>query len=364
MWLVLSVWALCWVVVHVPGGMYSWHYFVTGGTLLRRWSVPGGGLHLFAVHPELQMGPLPIAVAAVLTLAGGDPSASAAVALSTALGLVNLYLAVRAAAYLRGRPVRPVTVLLAGAVLVPVWSELAVHYVHLDDVLAMTATAAAMLALAEDRRLPAAVLLAAAADSKPWAVPFAVMLLVPGARRATSIGVFVLATAVPWLPFLLADPRTLSLGAFSIANAPDSALRALGVSTATTPFWDRPAQLVLAVLLGAWCVRRRAWAMVPLVAVAARMLLDPGTYPYYTSSLALAAVFADLLARRSLVPWYSFCVTAWYLLDRLLAAVSVPAAQGAVRVAFLVALLAVGCLATAHRRPPTSLPERIPVALG
>ncbi len=44
------------------------------------------------------------------------------------------------------------------------------------------------------------------------------------------------------------------------------------------------------------------WPAVLLVGVAARLLLDPGTYDYYTASAMVAALLADLVLRRGYWP--------------------------------------------------------------
>ena len=53
----LWAWMALWATVHVRTALVSWHYVVTGATLLRS-PASDGGLHLYAAHPELQMGPL------------------------------------------------------------------------------------------------------------------------------------------------------------------------------------------------------------------------------------------------------------------------------------------------------------------
>ena len=96
----------------------------------------------------------------------------------------------------------------------------------------------------------------------------------PGRRLA--------ALAAAWLPFYLADPATTAAAHYTIRNLPTSALRALGVSAARTPSWDRPAQLLLGWALGAAAVARRHWPAVILLGVGARIALDPGVHGYYT----------------------------------------------------------------------------------
>ena len=42
----------------------SWHFFAQGGRLLFA-NAPGAGLQLYAAHPDLQIGPLALAVSGV-----------------------------------------------------------------------------------------------------------------------------------------------------------------------------------------------------------------------------------------------------------------------------------------------------------
>jgi hypothetical protein len=118
-----------------------------------------------------------------------------------------------------------------------------------------------MHAIARCRTIPAALLLAASADAKPWALAFIPLLLVlPRDRWQRAVPVWLAAVAAAWLPFVLADPQTLHAGGFAIPNVASSSLRALGVTAASTPSWDRPVQLLLGAALG-WspCVEAAGW---------------------------------------------------------------------------------------------------------
>lgn len=353
-WAALIAWSMLWGLIHVPGGMYSWHYFATGGSLLRAVGSSTGGVHVFASHPQLQMGPVALLGAAVVTLVGGAAATALAALLMSGLGLVVLFVVFDAGAKLHGRLPHPRSVLLGGLLVVPVWSEVAVHYGHLDDVLALTLTALAIRAVVTRRPLAAALLLAAATDAKPWAAAFVALLLVPRAGRLRRVLAYLGAAAAGWLPFVLLDPRTLRLGSFTILNAPDSALRALGVDAAVTPAWDRAAQLGIALLLTLWCVRRGRWFAVPLVALATRMLLDPGTYPYYTSGLVVAALMVDVLGGRRRIPWWTVAVVAWYVVGTGLDAAHLMPESGMLRAGFMLGLLGLACAGRGmhHGTPP------------
>ncbi len=178
------------------------------------------------------------------------------------------------------------------------------HYAHLDDVLALALTVAAVTALAAGRIGWVGPLLGAAIGAKPWAAAFLPLLWVlPGQHRRAAVGWAIAIPVLAWLPFILADPGTLlATSKFTISNAKDSALRALGVTDPRTPSWCRPAQLALGLGIGAWSIRLGQWPNVLLAGVAARLLLDPGTYDYYTASVMVAALLADVMLRRGSWP--------------------------------------------------------------
>jgi hypothetical protein len=124
--------------------------------------------------------------------------------------------------------------------------------------------------------------------------------------------------ALMWLPFVLADTGTLNATQFTIVNEPSSALRALGVTSAGTPAWDRPAQMVIGCVLGAIAVWRRRWPAVLLLGVGARIALDPGVYDYYTAGVMLGTLCWETLGLRRPVPAWSLTAFAvLYLAPRM-----------------------------------------------
>jgi hypothetical protein len=239
---------------------------------------------------------------------------------------------------------------------VPLWMELAVHYSHLDDALALALAAAAAWAAAA-RRGWAGPLLGAAIAAKPWAAGFLPLLwaLPPGRRRSGVLW----AIAVPlgaWLPFAVADPGMVwSTSHFTIQNASDSALRILGVHAARTPGWCRPAQLLGGVAVAALAVRRGRWPAVLLAAVAVRLLLDPGTYDYYTAGGLVGALMVDVVLERRRWPLASSVAFAGLYAPHL---ARLPARLcGELRVVTCVGLLAVAVAGRrAGRRPAQSVP--------
>ena len=300
-WALLWPWSLLWTALHVRDAGRSWHFFASAGDLLFS-SNPGGGLQIYAVHPQFQIGPLALAVAGGLQALGPAHAEVAVLAAMSATGppLLAAVWRLLPAAEQRNRA----RLLAAGLVFLPVWAEVATHYGHLDDLLALGCTVAAAHALARRQPVWAGLALAAATDAKPWAAAFAVMLLaLPRKDWPRALAVFAAGVLVAWLPFLLADPHTLAAGRFTIPNDHSSALRAIGINAASTPWWDRPAQLALGLAGGALAVRRGRWPAVILIAVCARVLLDPGVYSYYTSGALLGTVLADLVITRWRLPW-------------------------------------------------------------
>lgn len=129
------------------------------------------------------------------------------------------------------------------------------------------------------------------------------LLALPCGQRWKALGIASGGVAAVWLPFVIADPHTLVAARFTIPNDHSSALRVLGVNAARTPWWDRPAQLSLGLAGGCLAVWRRRWPAVILLAVSARILLDPGVYSYYTSGALLGTVLVDLVVTRWRLPW-------------------------------------------------------------
>ena len=330
-------WGLAWAVVSRVGGMYSWHYFVTGGRLLSSPASPQGGLHLFATHPELQMGPLTLAVsAAVVSLVGPAASSWIGAALMVALGAVDVWLLTLLAP---GRRLQ--RWLVSAIVVIPAWSVLAVHYGHLDDVLALSFMAAGLVAARRGHPWIAVVAAGLAAAAKPWALPM--ILLGWGGRdhRVRRLLLGGVLSVLPWVPFLLGDPRTLRISSFVIENAADSALRVWGVTDPTTPWWCRVAQLGLGVTLAWAAARSGRLEWIPLVVITTRLLLDPGTYLYYTSGLVLAALAVDLgSAGRRTWPRLALVVSGWLAIDLWFKWRHLPLEAGPVRAVFLLGLLA------------------------
>ena len=336
---VLALWTAAWFLLVEHSGGVSWHYLQQGEQLLFG-GAPGGGLALYAQHPELQIGPVSLAAARLFAPFPPHTGQLLAEGTMAALGLVMLILVGRTAAqhYLgTGTNHRRLQqrILIAGLAFIPMWVEVSVRFAHLDDVLALFFTTLAVHALSKGGTTAVAVYLALAVDSKPWALSFAALLLVlPQGRRLRSGALFCALVAVAWLPFYLGDLSSLAAAKFTIPNQPASSLRWFGVHSAATPWWDRPAQTALGLALGTLAVRRGRWAGVVLLGADARILLDPSVYTYYTAAILLGTLLWDTLGQRRLVPWWSWSALISLYGTALL--VPSPSAQGLIRLGFVV----------------------------
>ena len=326
-WGALAVWTAGWAWLRwTPSGI-SWHFFPQGAHLLFGGSgTAADGLHLYARHPELQIGPLTFAVVEPLTWLPAAAALATAQVLMTAAGLLALWLVAPLAARdqdsrrdsgsdstrTRGPGFRfrfrsgsgEVRVLLAGLVVLPFWTVLSVRWTHPDDVLAILLAAAAVRAIHARRGSLAGLALAGAIAAKPWAVGFTPMLLaLPASALAGAIAAASIAVAAAWLPFLLADSGTISALRPPVLIADTSVLRLVGITGQTVPGWTRTAQFLLAPAAALLAVVRGRWAAVPLVAIAVRLALDPQDIGYYTAGALIAAALADLACSDLLLPW-------------------------------------------------------------
>ena len=312
---------------------YTWHYVVTGSKFL----FTGSGLHLYAVHPELQMGPLTFVVTApmVLLLPIGVAHALIIAGMAT-VGLTVLRLVQRLIP--ADRPVPPLTFLAVGVLFTAVWAELSARWGHPDDAGALLLMVVALALLQEQRTALMALSLAAAVDFKPWAV--AAVPLLFAAHRSTwlrSAMIIGAGIAAVWLPFFLADRHALRALRFSIPNVADSSLRILGVHDGFTPPWLRTVQLGLAALLAILLALRGKSASVILAVIAIRLLFDPATKGYYTSGLLVGTALIDLaeLGKRA---WLTLAATLFLFLPNYLLG-SYPMTRGVMRAAVLLTII-------------------------
>ena len=80
--LLVVAWTAWWAWRAWPVSGLSWHFFADGSRLL----LHGSGLNLYAEHPELQTGPLSLAVAALLGPLPANIAKSVALIAMTAAG--------------------------------------------------------------------------------------------------------------------------------------------------------------------------------------------------------------------------------------------------------------------------------------
>lgn len=311
-WSALAILAVGLQLILYTHSGYSWHFFAEAAALLIGQHPPGdllpGGLHLYANYPQLQFGPLTV-LAGVLLLPLSNTGWFLVSWFMTLCGLAVLYLLERTVRVLRpdldlnSWPAAS-TMLVGGASFVVSWELLAVHFSHLDDVIALLLLAVGMFAAVERAPVLTGLCVGLAVDAKPWALACAALLLGFPLRQAwRAIAVAGVVICVAWLPFVLGDPHTLGAAAsFVIPNSPASALRALGVADPTTPSWDRIAQIGIGCGLGVIAIVRRRFAAVIALGIGARIALDPSVYSYYTAGLAFGVLLWDLVGRRRPIP--------------------------------------------------------------
>lgn len=278
-----------------------------------------GGLHLYASYPEFQFGPLALIAAVPLWAAGWSARWLAAVAM-LGIGWASLVLIDRAASGTgsagtdvgAARPARvePAELgrLVGGVVAAVAWVPLAARYLHIDDALAVLAIVGAVVAIRCERGVLAGLLVGAAIGCKPWAAPMMPMLAgLPRTQWRRAGAAAVAATAAVWLPFLIAAPSMVRAGSPQVDVSDASVLRLFGVPGGIGPGWVRPVQLVVAGMCATVAATRGRWTGVALVVLAVRILVDPGTFEYYTSALVVAALVWDTVARSSAVPVATVC---------------------------------------------------------
>ena len=302
----LAAWAGVWLLArHRTQG--DWHFLVTGAHLL----FSSHGLHLYALRPDLQIGPLALVVAAPLTLL--PPWTVHVVVLG--LGLVTVRCAELTARRLIG-PTSDARVLCGGLMLLSLWSFVATSG-HLDDALAITAVLLAAVAVVHENPWATGALLGCAVSCKPWALVSAPLLLglVRGTNRVKAGAALAAVVTLCWAPFVIGELGTLrALSAFHIGVSEGSGLHVLlGLSPGGRyPEWVRPAQLGVGLALACALALRGRWWAVPLVGFGVRLLLDPGSWTYYGAGVAAGALLADLVSRRRLPVASLLCFAALF----------------------------------------------------
>lgn len=307
------------------------------------------GLHIYVDHPELQIGPGPLALAGLLPrLLPYDVGHYAWIGMTLAFGLGTvraLELTARHLGYDRRRAAW--ISLVGGACLLASWSELAV-WGHLEEAATICLMFMAVAAVAARRPWWApALLIGIAAMCKAWGIVELPLLLVLPRRYWTRAAVVTLGVlAVSWLPFMIAAPNSLSaLGSIPSTVFPNSALRLFGLSAGHGgPTSARSFELLLGLSMGTLTVLRRRWLALPLVGLSARALLDPRWFIYYGVGLLAAAMLWDIVERRRFPLW---TVTVGLL--EFVAQLWLPAEVGAAAQVVMVVAIAAGVTVSARR---------------
>lgn len=270
----------------------DWHYFLTGAHAV----TSDVGLHVYAQFPQLQFGPPALLVPLVFRDVGPDHGFVVVSGLCMALGVLAVRLLERTAAEVVGQSRRlDLTVLVGGCFFLAVWGSPAVSWAHPDDVMALLATAGALRAIASGRWLATALLVGAAAAVKPWALLVLPLAAAVQGFRLRGLSVAGVVAVVSWVPFLVADPETRRVSEFHLRVEQTSTIHYLGLAIGAAPAWPREAQLLVALLLGGLAVARGRWLLVPLVAFAVRINLDPSVVYYYAAGPVLGAFAWDLV---------------------------------------------------------------------
>ncbi|MGN6472245.1 MAG: hypothetical protein ACTHK4_01175 [Mycobacteriales bacterium] len=311
-YVVLAICAvLIWLdTLHAAGGEGTdWHFFLTGAHALTSES----GLHVYARMPYLQFGPLALLVGVVFRHLGPHDGWVVVSALGMVLGVLCLRVLERTAAALGGDGSRTATcVLIGGPFFLAAWASPAVSEGHPDDVLALLALSGVAWAVATRRWLVAAVLIGVATACKPWAILVLPLAAAISGSRIRGPLVAVGVAVAPWLPFVATDLGTRKVGSLHLPVEAASSLHYLGLHVGATPGWPRPVQLVAALVLGSLAVARGRWTLVPLIAFAVRINLDPAAIDYYAAGPVLGAMLWDLTKPRHGLPVRT--VVAWFAL--------------------------------------------------
>lgn len=357
-YLVLVAAAFAFSLQHMRGTGEDWHFFQVGSELLfgthHGTSPLPGGLHIYANYPALQIGPLSFLVATPFRVLGAHDARIAAAVVMTAVAPGLVYLLEQAARAVwvdrdeRSDTLLALTALLGGVLVVQAWSPLATIYAHLDDVLVLSACVVAVWAVARRRPELVGVAIGLGIAAKPWAVvALPLVFAISGSGRWRALAIAAGISAAFWLPFVIADPATLSAIKPAVLTDPASVLHLLGVPLGFGPDWIRPVQLGGAVAVGALAVWRGRWGAVLLVGIAVRVGLDPGVFLYYSAGLVVAALAWDLLRSPHPLPLWTFA--AFLLLNDSYVIVGDPTSRALLRVVITIAVVGITLLAPDER---------------
>jgi hypothetical protein len=292
-WPLLVAWtAMCSALVVRPGRAGIDWATVDRGARLLSGGHPQGGLQLYADQPSIQIGPLTLGTVRLVELIAGAHAAIAVAMLGTALlfpALAVLERAIHLPNNIERRRVAKL-ILIGGLFVVPAWLQSTVVYAHPDDVLVALCGAGALAAVARRRPALLGLMLALAIAAKPTALILAPLVLVFTGRARLSAMRVAAVGLLAWLPFVVADPRTLLAAQPQLLVQPGSGLTLLGLAGVPAPTALRLVQFVVALLVGWLAVRRGHWAAVPLIGIGLRVAIDPGDFSYYAVGVVTAAL--------------------------------------------------------------------------
>jgi hypothetical protein len=303
---ILLAWIL--LLTYLGGGSGDWSLLSNAAHAL----FGSAGLHVFADNPTLQAGPPSLVVVRGLDLTGRHVIGLVQVLLAID-GWLLLWLAERAGVKVAGLSSATddtrlcATTLLLGLLVLEVWSQLSGGFLHVDDALALTATALAVRFVLEDRWLPAALAAGSAGAFKPWAIVAIVLVAGLDGHRVRSLLVAVAVPVLCWAPFLIGVPGTLHAASPPLPVSKFAIVHLFGVS-GLTPSWLRAAELAVALALAAACAARGNWLGAAAVGITARLLLDPLTLDYYTAGAVMALAGWEIATRQT--PWRTVSVWA------------------------------------------------------
>ena len=295
-----------------------------------------GHLTVYADMPYVQMGPLSLVLAGVL------PGTVYLAAVSALLPLV-LWMATVSFPPTR---LTYLTTLFGGILLAWPWAAFAVQG-HGDDALVVVGIVAMASTLKSHSEVWVVSGFLIALAAKPTAILFLPLAFVHS-RRAGIVAT--LAGGVLWAPFVFADvPGFLAAGhgqGFIWANSLPELLG--GISQTVIPGWLRLTQVIGGVAM-CWFLARRSGTAAAVAGVFAfRVLTEPGTWNYYSTSVIAGAILLDL-CRGWRVPWTT--LLAFLSFVAVFGEPPITLARGVVRILSLTGVLALA-IATRQRADP------------
>lgn len=187
------------------------------------------------------------------------------------------------------------TVLLGGLFAVYAISQPGVAAGHADDVIAFAAAAVAVRGVASQNWVVASLAVAASIDTKPWAGLMLPLAFACTGARVRGLVVAVCSSLALWLPFLVIQRHAFEFGSLNLPVEVGSGPHYLGAALGSTPGWPRVVQIAVALPLGAFAVAKGRFFLVPLIALATRVNLDPATTWYYQAGPVFGAFVWDVM---------------------------------------------------------------------